>query len=373
MEWVRGNPVGHGSFATVSLALPKKGYAQDQDLPLMVVKSCESFKSSSLKNEKQVLDQLANCPQIIRCLGDNHSVENGKEFCNLFLEYASNGSLSDQLKNRGGPLLESDVRRYAKSILKGLRDVHAKGFVHCDVKLQNILVFDNGTIKIADFGLAKKAEQKQSDQENRAEFRGTPLYMSPESVNHNEYESPADIWALGCAVLEMVTAKPAWNCGPQVNICELLLRIGVGDEVPQVPKELSDEVKDFLGKCFVKDSRKRWTAEMLLDHPFIAVSGDDHDTVPLDLEDTDKSTSPSSPRSPFNFPDWVSVQSFVSVPCLDITELSPDSDNLFEWELNSGLDSSASSRFCSPADRLRQLVTDEAPDWSFSESWVTVR
>lgn len=358
MEWVRGDPVGHGSFATVNLALPKDGYSQDS--PIMVVKSCESFNCSTLENEKQVLDQLAKCPQIIQCLGDNHSFENGTEFYNLLLEYACNGTLSDQLKNRGGPLPEFDVQRYAKSILKGLRDVHAKGFVHCDLKLQNILVFDNGKVKIADFGLSKKAEEKQSDEVKRAELRGTPLYMSPESVNHNEYESPADIWAFGCAVLEMVTAKPAWNCEPNVNIWKLLLRIGEGDEVPQVPKELSDDCQDFLGKCFVKDPRKRWTAEMLLKHSFVAdISDDDHDhdTVLLD----------ESPRSPFNFPEWVSLAS------LDSPELSPDSGNFFEWELNSRLGSSAYSPLCSPADRLRQLVTDEEPDWPFSESWVTVR
>ena len=70
-----------------------------------------------------------------------------------------------------------------------------KGFVHCDLKLQKILVFDNGKVKITDFGLPKKEEQKQSNEVKRAELKGTPLYMLLESVNHNEYESSADIWA----------------------------------------------------------------------------------------------------------------------------------------------------------------------------------
>ncbi|KAG2719810.1 hypothetical protein I3760_02G008400 [Carya illinoinensis] len=367
MEWVRGEPVGHGSFATVNLAIPRNGSTHAS--PLMVVKSSESSCSVSLKNEKQVLDQLSTCPHVIRCLGEDRSVENGEELYNLFLEYASHGSLADQLKNRGGSLPESDVRRYVKSVLKGLRDVHARGFVHCDIKLQNILVFGNGAIKIADFGLARKAEQEQSGEGNRTEFRGTPLYMSPESVNDSEYESPADIWALGCAVVEMLTGKPAWNCGPEYNICKLLIRIGVGDEVPQVPKELSFEGKDFLGKCFVKDPRKRWTAEMLLDHPFAAADdNNDHDAIPL--EDRDESKTSSSPRSPFDFPEWVSVQSSVVVS----PESSPNSGKVVEWEvMNSGVGSSTLSGFCSPMDRLRQLVADESPNWNFSESWLTVR
>ncbi|KAG2724427.1 hypothetical protein I3760_01G015700 [Carya illinoinensis] len=362
MEWVRGDPIGHGSFATVSLAIPRNSSARAH--PVMVVKSSESSNSASLRNEKHVLDQLSTCPEVIRCLGDDLSVEKGEEFYNLFLEYASNGSLADQVNSRGGRLPESDVRRYANSILKGLRDIHAKGFVHCDIKLQNILLFANGAIKIADFGLAKKAEQQQS----MPEIRGTPMNMSPESVNCNEYESPADIWALGCALVEMLSGKPAWDCGPEVNMWKLLLRIGNSDEVPQVPKELSFEGKDFLGKCFVKDPINRWTAEMLLDHPFVAADdNNDHDAVPL--EETDKLKTSTSPRSPFNFPEWVSVQSSVVIS----PESSPESGKLFEWEVNSDFSSSFLSSFSSPTDRLRQLVTDEAPSWSFSDSWFTVR
>jgi serine/threonine protein kinase len=80
----------------------------------MAVKSSDLCNSASLKSEKRVLDQLSTCPQIIRCLGEDYSVENGEELYNVFLEYASSGSLADQVKNRGGSLPESDVRRYAQ-------------------------------------------------------------------------------------------------------------------------------------------------------------------------------------------------------------------------------------------------------------------
>ena len=125
-------------------------------------------------------------------------------------------------------------------------------------------MFDNGEVKIADFGLAKKVGQKL----DRIEVRGTPLFMAPESVNENEYDSPCDIWALGCAVLEMITGKPAWNCKADANIAALLIKIGVSDELPEIPQDLSKEGKDFLSKCFVKDPTRRWTADMLLDHPY---------------------------------------------------------------------------------------------------------
>ncbi|XP_044489102.1 mitogen-activated protein kinase kinase kinase 20-like [Mangifera indica] len=349
MDWVRGDVLGQGSFGSVSLAVTRKDYSRFPSL--IAVKTCQDSCSTSLKNEKEVLDELGSCPQIVRCFGDDYSVENGERFYNLLLEYASRGSLADRVKKNNGRLRESDVRRYARSVLQGLRHIHAKGFVHCDIKLQNVLVFDKGEAKIADFGLAKKSGKE--NQQEKFECRGTPLYMSPEAVNDNEYEAPGDIWALGCAVVEMMTGKPAWNLKDGANVFGLLIRIGVGDELPLIPGELSDEGKDFLIKCFVKDPKKRWTAEMLLNHPFVSVndSSEDHDEEILTLKEEIK----ESPRCPFNFPEWISVQLSVR------TSRNSSSSVSF-----------VSSRICF-LGRIRQLARDERPDWSDSDSWVTVR
>ncbi|XP_061360686.1 mitogen-activated protein kinase kinase kinase 20-like [Gastrolobium bilobum] len=217
--------------------------------------------------------------------------------------------------------------------------VHAKGFVHCDIKLQNILVFDNDDVKIANFGFAKETGEKQS--KTTCECRGTPMFMSPESLN-NKCESPADIWALDCAVVEMVTRKPAWNVGSGSNIWSLLFRIGVGEELPHVPDELSQRGKDFLSKCFVRDRKKRWTAKMLLKHPFV----DDDDNVPFKHvnELLEQEVEPS-PRTHCDFPHCAFTPASSYLPSL-----------------------------CSPMDRLRQLVTDQRPiDWSETDGWTSVR
>ncbi|KAK8587038.1 hypothetical protein V6N13_086045 [Hibiscus sabdariffa] len=356
MEWVRGETIGCGSFGTVNLVLPKKSFPKS---PLMAVKSAQTLASVSLKNEKQVLDQLGLCPQIIRCFGDEYTVENGEKLYNLFLEYANNGSLADQVKRSGGSLIESDARRYAKSILKGLRFVHGRGFVHCDIKPENILLFDNGDVKIADFGLAMRNGEKQ----RTMEIRGTPLNIAPESVNGNVYGSPVDIWALGCAVLEMITGKPAWDFEPGTSVAALLVRIGVSDELPGIPAELSEEGKDFLGKCFVKDPENRWTADMLLDHPFVVGDDDNIEMNPCHEEQEEASASPQcsfeefseSPRCPFHFPDWVSTQSRASS------------------QENSSFASSFSSYVSSPMERIRELAWDRTLVWSISGNWITLR
>lgn len=339
MNWIRGNSLGSGSFATVNMVLPTNGSALFSSPT--AVKSSDVGTCLSLKNEKEVLDRIGDSPYIIKCFGDDHTVEEGEDLYNIFIEYAAGGSLSDHLKKHGGTLPEVYVRRCTRSILEGLKHIHANGFVHCDVKLQNILVFDNDNVKIADFGLAKKKGEKQG----KCECRGTPLFMSPEAMNDNEYEPPVDIWALGCAVVEMITGKPAWDIREGSNMWSLLIRIGLGEELPKIPEELSKEGKDFLGKCFVRDPNNRWSAEMLLNHPFINV-----DNFSLHKLNEPLPLPSQSPTTHFDFPDWASTVT-ASLPC------SPDSDEL-----------------CMSEDRLRRLVTDQRPvDWSESDGWISVR
>lgn len=336
MEWVRGEIIGRGSFGTVSLAVPKSNSTQ------YVVKSSEICNSFSLKNEKEILSELSkNHPNIVRCLGDSSSFERGTHFYNLFLEYASKGSLADQLKLAGGKFELSDVKRYTKSVINGLCHIHHSGFVHCDIKLQNILVFDDGTAKIADFGLARRVSDDFGSQ-----LRGTPLYMSPEIVAGGKVEAPADVWALGCAVVEMVTGKPAWELSPESDVSALLYRIAVGGESPKIPGNLCSEGKDFLEKCFSKNPSERWTAQMLLDHPFLS-----------ELKDDDQRPT-VSPRCPFEFPDWQSNS-------------GSDSDSVSSFGFSEGSWTSS----WSPVSRHLEvhLISDQVPSWSDSDDWVTVR
>ncbi|VVB05169.1 unnamed protein product [Arabis nemorensis] len=343
MEWVRGETIGHGTFSTVSKATNTK---DSDDFPsLIAVKSADSYGAASIANEKSVLDSLGDCPEIVRCYGEDQTVENGEKLHNLLLEYASRGSLATQLKKLNGEgLPESAVRNHTKSVLRGLRHIHSNGFAHCDIKLGNILLFDDGSVKIADFGLARKINGDLTASKEGVEIRGTPLYMAPESVNDNEYRSAADVWALGCAVVEMFSGKTAWSFKEGSNFMSLLIRIGVGEELPEIPVELSEEGKDFLSQCFVKDPVKRWTVEMLLNHSFVAVDFDREDFDVTVKEDGDV---PTSPRCPFEFSGWESDSSSESH-----TQYQP-------------LDS--------PVERFESLVSESIPDWSVADSWVTVR
>ncbi|CAH2076292.1 unnamed protein product [Thlaspi arvense] len=350
MEWTRRETIGHGSFSTVSLATTS---GNSTAFPtLIAVKSSGVVCSAALRNERDVLDDLGDCSEIVRCFGEGRTVENGEEIYNLFLEYASGGNLGDRVRKSGDALPEFEVRRFTRSIVKGLCHIHASGFSHCDVKLENILVFGNGDVKISDFGLAKRTGE--IGEEIRVGIRGTPLYMAPESVNHGEFESPADIWALGCSVVEMSSGKTAWCVQEGItNVMSLMVRIGSGDEVPKIPVELSEEGKDFVRRCFVKNPAERWTAQMLLDHPFLAVDdGDDGESSSGSMRCGEEDEASVSPRDPFDFPDWNSVQSPVC---------SPVSYSPFSYLVRS------------PEERISGLVTENAPDWSVLCDWVNVR
>ncbi|KAK9135973.1 hypothetical protein Syun_015303 [Stephania yunnanensis] len=305
MNWSRGKIIGRGSFGSVYLATKRSEFNNNNNdefnfNSLMAVKSCSASNSTSLHREKTILDQFRDCPQILTCFGHDYTTENGDRLYNLHLELASRGSLAQLIQHSGCSVPEFEVRRYTESILKGLHCIHQKGFVHCDIKPHNILLTSEpGQVKIADFGLAMKiGDSTNSIELPNLRFGGTPMYMAPESIVRDDRggSSACDVWALGCVVAEMITGRPVWR----FNDCDasaLLFKIGFSDELPEIPEQLSEDGRDFLKKCFVRDPRKRWTAEMLLSHQFVVGSSGS--------ENINKNVSPS-PRSAFEFPEWLS-------------------------------------------------------------------
>ncbi|EPS73022.1 hypothetical protein M569_01733, partial [Genlisea aurea] len=340
MEWIRGEELGRGSFCTVNLAAARRG---DSVLPpLMAVKSCLASQSAAAVRERVILEELKCCPQIVRCLGDSFSYEKGERLYNILLEFVAGGSLADHLKIfRGYGLPEFDVRRYTKQLLKGIEHIHKSGYVHCDIKLQNILLSPDYGVKIADFGLAKRAEGGDSA------AAGTLMYMSPEIIASGEQSTASDIWALGCVVSEMASGLPAWRCSESAA---LIRKIGSGEDTPEIPLSVSEEGRDFMNKCFIKDPTARWTVEMLLDHPFVR-EVDEIRAVQI--------ATSFSPRCPFDFPEWTSP-----VNC-SITSLPSPSDPQSTIEF--GLDD------ISPWDRIQSLIGEQWPDWSDSSRWIAVR
>ncbi|PIM97068.1 MEKK [Handroanthus impetiginosus] len=280
VAWIRGSVIGKGGFGCVYLATLKNPRSKYSCLPpVMAVKSAEVSISGSIQKEVEILNNFKGCPNIVRCLGEETTMsDNGVMAYNLLLEYGSGGTLADRIKKSGGNgLPEFEARAYAKSILKGLNYVHSFGFVHCDLKPDNILLVPKAgrggitefRAKISDFGLAKKANRSKK-RKLEPYWKGTPMYLSPEAVIDKVQEAPCDIWALGCIVLEMLTGKPPWHVETELKKSEEILgKIGKRNALPKIPTGISKEAKDFLKGCFVRKTAYRLTTEMLLNHAFV--------------------------------------------------------------------------------------------------------
>ncbi|KAF6170702.1 hypothetical protein GIB67_015654 [Kingdonia uniflora] len=245
-RWKKGEVIGKGTSATVSLATPDSNMHH-----LPPIMAGEDFTSS----EENVVTPETNY--------------------NLLLAFAPGGTVADQIMETPEGLPEDEVMGFTRSILRGLHYVHSNRYVHCDIKPGNLLLFPLNyskneekigfEVKIADFGSAKRSDEELSDGGDKR-LRGTSSYIAPESVAYNIYEPTCDVWALGCVVLEMLTGKPAWE---KTTLDAQLQRIGYSDELPVIPKRLSRMARDFLSKTLVRDTELRWTASMLLrHHPF---------------------------------------------------------------------------------------------------------
>ncbi|KAH8895043.1 mating response [Thozetella sp. PMI_491] len=272
-KWMKGALIGQGSFGCVYLAL----HAVTGEL--LAVKQVEapspgansqsdSRKKSmieALKREITLLRDLRH-PNIVQYLGCGSS----PEYLNIFLEYVPGGSVQTML-NSYGALPEPLVRSFVRQILNGLSYLHNMEIIHRDIKGANILVDNKGTIKISDFGISKKLEATNilngaNNNKHRPSLQGSVFWMAPEVVKQTSYTRKADIWSLGCLVVEMMTGTHPF---PDCTQLQAIFKIGGSKAAPTIPEHASAEAKEFLSQTFEIDHNKRPSADDLMLSPFL--------------------------------------------------------------------------------------------------------
>jgi len=273
VKWMQGSLIGQGSFGSVFLAL----HAITGEL--MAVKQVEMpSKSNSdmdkrkevmvaaLKREIDLLRDLQH-PHIVQYLGSNSD----DQHFNIFLEYVPGGSVAAML-NTYGHLQEPLIRNFVRQILDGLTYLHGQDIIHRDIKGANVLVDNKGNIKISDFGISKRVEASAlmhapgGGHMHRPSLQGSVFWMAPEVVKQTAYTRKADIWSLGCLVVEMFTgAHPFPNCSQ----LQAIFQIGGTGAKPSTPENASEEGKRFLSQTFEIDHEKRPCADELLKHDFL--------------------------------------------------------------------------------------------------------
>lgn len=178
----------------------------------------------------------------------------------LAMEYMAAGSCLDLLT--AGPFAEKAIAAIMGSCLKALVYLHSQGRIHRDIKAANILVSANGEVKLADFGVSTQLSNNMS---KRITFVGTPYWMAPEIIRHDEYSFMADIWSLGITAMELAFGRPPLSQYHPFDVLPMIL----DDEPPTLGGNYSDEFNDFVSKCLQKDPKDRSDAESLLEHTFI--------------------------------------------------------------------------------------------------------
>eukprot|EP00111_Clytia_hemisphaerica_P003243 TCONS_00009253-protein len=262
-KWQLGNKIGEGQFGKVYSAV-------NLDTgDLMAVKQVR-FNPHDYGTVQEIADEITNIQGLLHdSLVKYFGVEIHKNEMLIFMEYCADGTIAEVAKVG---LPESLIRVYTYQIIKAINFLHQSGVVHRDIKGANIFLSSSGLIKIGDFGSAVKLKDPMCTTQGEVfNTRGTAAFMAPEVITLDKgrgYGRAADIWSLGCVVIEMSTGKQPWyECD---NIYAIMYRVGDGNH-PPIPDRLSEEGRDFLECCFIHDQNYRWTANMLEDHAFVKV------------------------------------------------------------------------------------------------------
>jgi serine/threonine protein kinase len=170
----------------------------------------------------------------------------------IVFELVAGTSLRAYLTDRGGTLPVQQALDFVRQAADGLACAHKAGIVHRDIKPENLLVTPDGSIKVADFGVAK-AQVSPGQKTRTGLIMGTPAYLSPEQAHEKPVTPASDVWALGVVLHELIAGAQPFT---RATTLELLTAI-VSDPPPPLPASVPAPVAELAGRMLAKDPAQR--------------------------------------------------------------------------------------------------------------------
>lgn len=242
--------LGSGGMGSVYLAV---NTSIDQQVAIKVLRPEFAHNAglrAKFKKEAQLLCSLDH-PGIVKFL--NYVENNDGVF--LIMEYVKGITLEDYIKHKNGLIVESKAYPMLREILDAFEYAHSKGIVHQDIKPSNIIIQDDGHIKIMDFGIARIVSEAQQN----GAVMGTPEYMSPEQIYGKPVDRRSDVYSLGVLIHNMLTGKAPYD-STKLTEQEIKRRV-VKDELPRMIDYypyVSDKIQKVVDKATQKDPDSRF-------------------------------------------------------------------------------------------------------------------
>ena len=263
-----GQTLGSGSFATTKQAT-NKANGQSYAVKIVKLKKMSASDRASLETEVKVLEKLqhTNVCQICEVFE-----EPGTMF--MVMEEMEGGELMDRILDKQ-KYMESEAKQAIRDIASGVAYCHANNVVHRDLKPDNLLYTSHSpsaTLKIVDFGLSKV----KADNQLMTTACGTPEYAAPEVLSRQPYTEKCDLWSLGVIAYMLLCGYPPFSAS---NASQLYKAIRAGEfhYVEDEWKHISMAARDLINNLLVVDPAQRLSASEVLDHPWLASAGEDHD------------------------------------------------------------------------------------------------